>query len=170
MEGPSIACITREGSTIYVSTRMIDFSNFIKEKVEDLLCEEIPLDVSSHIMIKVKSFYEHHEYKDIKPVKKPIKTSNFTTIASEWDNNFFKTLTEEDMSELILAASYLQCDALLDYCSAFMASQFKDLTFDELRRKYDITDDLTPEIEEQMKKEYGFIFRDLSSDQQVPPQ
>ena len=82
------------------------------------------------------------------------------------------------------AASYLQCDALLDYCSAFMASQFKgmreiqreeiftlvDLTFDELRRKYDITDDLTPEIEEQMKKDYGFIFRDLSSDQPVPPQ
>lgn len=32
--GPSIACITREGQTIYVSTRMIDFSNFIKEKVE----------------------------------------------------------------------------------------------------------------------------------------
>ena len=74
----------------------------------DLLCEEIPLDVSSHIMLKVKAFYEHHEYKDIKPVKKPIKTSNFTTIASEWDNNFFKTLTEEEMSELILVCGYVK--------------------------------------------------------------
>jgi len=79
---------------------------FTKNFLLDLLCEEIPLDVTSHIMLKVKAFYEHHEYKDIKPVKKPIKTSNFTTIASEWDNGFFKNLTEEEMSDLILVLNF----------------------------------------------------------------
>jgi len=44
------------------------------------------------------------------------------------------------------------------------------LTFEELKRKYDITDDLTPDIEEQMKKDYSFIFRDLSAETSAPPQ
>jgi len=90
-------------ATLSKKKSKVKFTSLLyKDFTVDLLCEEIPLDVTSHTMLKVKAFYEHHEYKDIKPVKKPIKTSNFTTIASEWDNNFFKALTEEEMSELIL--------------------------------------------------------------------
>jgi hypothetical protein len=68
----------------------------------DLAFEEIPVDVPIATLQKVKDFYEHHEYRDIKSVRKPIKSSNFTTLASEWDNTFFKTLSEEDMSDLLL--------------------------------------------------------------------
>ena len=116
-QDPSMALISREGYQFYISTRIIDFSNFIKDKIEGkpLLCllfirildlefEEIPVDVPSAILERVKEFHEHHEYKDIKSVKKPIKTSNFTTIASEWDHNFFKLLSEEEMSELLLVS------------------------------------------------------------------
>lgn len=64
--------------------------------------EEIPVDLTSFSLQKVKEFYEHHEYRDLKSVRKPIRTSNFTTIASEWDNMFFKSLSEEEMSDLLL--------------------------------------------------------------------
>jgi len=53
-------------------------------------------------MGKIKEFFEHHEYKDIKPIRKPIKTSNYTTITSEWDNNFFTSMDEDQISDLVM--------------------------------------------------------------------
>jgi hypothetical protein len=38
------------------------------------------------------------------------------------------------------------------------------LTIDDLKKKYNITEDLTPELEEQIKKEYAPIFKDLIPD------
>ena len=95
-------------------------------------------------MGKIKEFFEHHEYKDIKPIRKPIKTSNYTTITSEWDNNFFTSMDEDQISDLVMVnktfiksinsyfskgAGYLQCDILFDYCLALIASQFKGTKF-----------------------------------------
>jgi hypothetical protein len=53
-------------------------------------------------MSKIKEFLEHHEYKEIKPVKKPIKSSNFAATTSEWDNNFFTSLNEDQIADLVM--------------------------------------------------------------------
>ena len=41
-----------------------------------------------------------------------------------------------------------------------------DLTLEEVKKKYDITDELTPDLEENLKKDYAFIFRDLAPENQ----
>ena len=38
------------------------------------------------------------------------------------------------------------------------------MTLDEVKKKYDIAEDLTPDVEEALKKEYSFIFRDLAQE------
>lgn len=75
--------------------------NFI-DISEENLDEDIPVDISVFSMSKVKEFFEHHEYKDINPIRKPIKTSNYATITSEWDNNFFSSLNEDQISDLVM--------------------------------------------------------------------
>ena len=83
---------------ILIFLRDIDIS-------EDSLDDEIPVDISTFSMNKIKEFFEHHEYKDIKPIRKPIKTSNYITITSEWDNNFFTSLDEDQISDLVMVCS-----------------------------------------------------------------
>ena len=69
--------------------------------------EDIPVDISIFSMSKIKEFLEHHEYNtDIKSIKKPIKTSNFATITSEWDNQFFTSLDEDQISDLVMVREY----------------------------------------------------------------
>jgi hypothetical protein len=60
------------------------------------------VDVSSFCIKKIKEFFEHHDYRDIKNVKKPIKISNFATLATEWDNNFLKSLDEDQLADLLM--------------------------------------------------------------------
>jgi len=36
-----------------------------------------------------------------------------------------------------------------------------DITYDDLKKKYNITEDLTEELEEKIKKEHSYIFRGL---------
>jgi len=161
MEDSTLNLITREGTKFPISQKILEFSNFLKTTVEDGNDEDIPVDISTYSMGKIKEFFEHHEYKEIKPIRKPIKTSNYTTITSEWDNNFFTNMDEDQISDLVMGAGYLQCDILFDYCLAFIASQFKDITPDDIKRKYNVTEEITEELEEKIKAEHPYIFRDL---------
>ncbi len=79
---------------------------------------------------------------------------------------------------IIQGTAYLQCDSLFDYCLAFIACQFKgktdsltfdepdlDITHEDLKQKYNITEELTEELEETIKNEHSYIFRGLVPDE-----
>lgn len=90
----------------FISKNLISLPVCLLESFVDLSIDaeeedEIPVCVNYQTLAKIKEFFEHHEYKDIKSVKKPIKTSNYSTIASDWDGNFFKSMSEEDLAELL---------------------------------------------------------------------
>lgn len=74
---------------IQLDPRIKDKSEFIRKTYEDNSTEPIPLQLKKGVLDKVISYLEHYAYGDIKPLEKPVKTSDFGSITDEWTNNFF---------------------------------------------------------------------------------
>ncbi len=85
---------------------------------DESLDEEIPVDITTYSMKKIQEFFDHHEYKELKPIKKPVRTNNFASITSEWDNTFFSNLTEDQISDLVMVSCFqrVKYDNNLGYC------------------------------------------------------
>ena len=65
---------------------------------------EIPLDITSDIFQRILDFFQHFNYdlSKVKPIQKPIQTSNFAYVTDEWCAAFFKSLTEDQLGEIIM--------------------------------------------------------------------
>ncbi|GMT17941.1 hypothetical protein PFISCL1PPCAC_9238, partial [Pristionchus fissidentatus] len=70
----------------------------------------------------------------------------------EWDKAFFDG-PQSMLFELILAANYLDIKQLLDNGCKTVANMIKGKTPVEIRQTFNITNDFTPEEEEQIRKE-----------------
>lgn len=71
---------------------------------------------------------------------------------SEWDAEFVN-LDLDALFEVILAANYLDIKCLLDLACAKVASMIKGRTPEEIRRRFNILNDFTPEDEAQVREE-----------------
>merc|ERR1712048_1119795 len=87
-----------------------------------------------------------------KEIEKPLKSQNMRDVCSEWDANFIE-VDQETLFELILAANYMDVKALLDLTCAKVASMIKGKTPEEIRTKFNIQNDFTPEEEEAVRAE-----------------
>ena len=67
--------------------------------------------------------------------------------------NFIGGLHQEVLFELILAANYLDIQPLLSLTCATIASQIKGKAPEEIRRIFNIVNDLTPEEEAAVMEE-----------------
>merc|ERR1711975_84014 len=123
----------------------------MSETVKSMLCidsEEdlpeapeaaIPLPaVEGNILQSVLKFCQYHyDYKEKK----------------EWDAEFVK-VDDDTLFSLILAANYLDLKSLLDLTCKTVADYIKQCkTPQEIRRRFNIKNDFTPEEEEEVRKE-----------------
>merc|ERR1719498_1361510 len=108
----------------------------VKNMIEDTGTEApIPLpNVSSKILAKVIEYCKYHDD------------------AKAWDTEFVK-VDQGTLFELILAANYLNIKSLLDLTCLTVANMIKGKTPEEIRKTFDITNDFTPEEEEEVRKE-----------------
>merc|ERR1712023_235015 len=74
-----------------------------------------------------------------------------------WDTEFVK-VDQGTLFELILAANYLNIKSLLDLTCLTVANMIKGKTPEEIRKTFDITNDFTPEEEEEVRKENQWAF------------
>jgi S-phase kinase-associated protein 1 len=70
--------------------------------------------------------------------------------------NFFK-MSDEELYHLTNAANYLNYEKLIDDCCTIYAKQAEGKTASEIRKMWNITNDLTPEEEEEIRRENAFI-------------
>ncbi|KAJ4458322.1 putative WSKP1 protein [Paratrimastix pyriformis] len=75
-----------------------------------------------------------------------------------WDENFVK-VDKETLFNLIMAANYLDVKSLLDLTCATVANMLKNKTPEEIRREFNIKNDLTPEEEEEIKRESAWLYQ-----------
>jgi S-phase kinase-associated protein 1 len=69
-----------------------------------------------------------------------------------WDKNFIK-VDDETLFNLILASNYLEIKPLLDLTCKAVADEIKGKTPEEIRLRFNIKNDFTPEEEEEVKRE-----------------
>lgn len=69
-----------------------------------------------------------------------------------WDKEFVK-VDDETLFNLILAANYLDIKSLLDLTCKTVADEIKGKTPEQIRVRFNIKNDFTPEEEEEVKRE-----------------
>ncbi|RXK41985.1 E3 ubiquitin ligase complex SCF subunit sconC [Tremella mesenterica] len=151
-----ILIVTSDDETFTVKVEVIQRSAMIKAMLEDLGEQEgqvIPLpNVSSSVLTKVLEYCEHHKNEPL-----PVADANDvddarrrTSEIGDWDAN---QVDQEMLFEIILAANYLDIKPLLDVGCKTVANMIKGKTPEEIRKLFNITNDFTPEEEEQIRKE-----------------
>lgn len=72
------------------------------------------------------------------------------------DKKFLESLDIPALIDLTSAANYLSMDPLLDTCCKAVAKEMSGLSVEELRIKFNIQNDFTPEEEAKLKAEFGW--------------
>jgi len=124
-----------------VACRSVTVKNMVEDTGSDT---PVPLPmVDSKILIKVIEYCKYHHTSEAS-VPEDEKTN--------WDKDFVK-VDDETLFNLILAANYLDIKSLLDLTCKTVADEIKGKTPEEIRLRFNIKNDFTPEEEEEVKRE-----------------
>jgi len=113
---------------------------------EDSLNDPIPLaNITGAILRKVIQWCQHHK-------EDSGEEAGLTEQVGSWDKEFLN-VDQGTLFEIILAANYLDVRGLLDVACKTVAKMIEGKEPDEVRHTFNIENDLTPEEEEQIRKE-----------------
>ena len=139
-----------QGESIEVDIDVIKKSTILKNMIEDTGKDgeiKIP-NIEVPILKKVIEYCEHYKNSEPKEIEKPLRSKNLLEHgATEWDVKYIETNNMEELTDLIVAASFLDIESLLDLGSAYVASQIKGKSVQEIRDMFGIENDFTPEEE-----------------------
>ncbi|KAL2164354.1 hypothetical protein VTH06DRAFT_3570 [Thermothelomyces fergusii] len=153
-----VTLASNDGSHIEVDRVVAERSMLIKNLIEDLGDEAIanspiPIpNVNDAVLRKVVEWCEHHRNDAIQSPDDENDNRKKTTDIDEWDQKFMQ-VDQEMLFEIILAANYLDIKALLDVGCKTVANMIKGKSPEEIRKTFNITNDFTPEEEEQIRRE-----------------
>lgn len=100
--------------------------------------------VDSRTLAKVIEFLKYHQ--------KAEDADTSEDDRKQWDRDYVK-VDDETLFNLILASNYLDIKALLDLTCKAVADEIKGKTPEEIRTRFNIVNDFTPEEEEEVKRE-----------------
>lgn len=106
-------------------------------------------NVNSSILRKILEWAAH---KKDNTVAIEVKTEKSTDDIDPWDADFLK-VDQATLFELILAANYLDVKGLLDVTSKTVAKMMKGKTPEEIRKTFNIKNDVSAAEVEQVRKE-----------------
>ncbi|KAK8113655.1 E3 ubiquitin ligase complex SCF subunit scon-3 [Apiospora kogelbergensis] len=148
---------SNDNHTIDVEKAVAERSLLIKNMLEDLgdaaVSETIPIpNVTESVLRKVIEWCEHHRGDPPATNEDESDTRKRTTEIEEWDQKFMQ-VDQEMLFEIILASNYLDIKPLLDVGCKTVANMIKGKSPEEIRKTFNITNDFTPEEEEQIRRE-----------------
>ncbi|EHL00027.1 Skp1 dimerization [Glarea lozoyensis ATCC 20868] len=158
-EGPAqtIVLQSNDNVAITVERKVAERSMLIKNMLEDLAGSEldsaIPIpNVNESVLKKVIEWCEHHKNDPQTAADDDSDSRKKTTDIEEWDQKFMQ-VDQEMLFEIILASNYLDIKPLLDVGCKTVANMIKGKSPEEIRKTFNITNDFTPEEEEQIRRE-----------------
>lgn len=152
-----ITLISNDGAVITVDSQVAMKSVLIKNMIEDLgdaVAEsDVPIpNVNESVLRKVIEWCEHHKHDPAPATDDDSDSRKRTTDIEEWDQKFMQ-VDQEMLFEIILASNYLDIKPLLDVGCKTVANMIKGKSPEEIRKTFNITNDFTPEEEEQIRRE-----------------
>ncbi|KAI8063202.1 E3 ubiquitin ligase complex SCF subunit sconC [Gongronella butleri] len=147
----SVRLLSSDTEEFTVAKDVAERSMLIKNMLEDVGESDSPIplpNVTAKILRKVIEWCEHH-------IGDPVTTDESerrNTDIDEWDQKFME-VDQETLFDIILAANYLDIKPLLDVGCKTVANMIKGKTAEEIRKIFNIVNDLTPEEEAQIRKE-----------------
>ena len=176
MSAGKLTLQSSDGADITVDKEVAERSILIKNMVGDLgeeaTSDAIPIPNASHlhfgsmftyqanlllqvneaVLKKVLEWCEHHRADPPQANEDDSDSRKKTTDIDEWDQKFMQ-VDQEMLFEIILAANYLDIKALLDVGCKTVANMIKGKSPEEIRKTFNITNDFTPEEEDQIRRE-----------------
>ena len=148
-ENKMITLVSSDGERFEVTLEAAKMSQTINHMIEDDCVENgVPLpNVPSGILSKVIEYCNKHvagageEQEDLK----------------SFDEKFIK-VDQATLFDIILAANYLDIKGLLDLSCQTVADMIKGRTVEEIRAKFNIKNDFTPEEEAEIRRENQWAF------------
>lgn len=149
---------------LVVPKNIIGMSGFFWELCNDLHlysdCDEgdtddVPVQVSLPIFKLIVEFCEHYLNEPLEKIPKPLN-DDLSNIVSKW----YSTFVDKDQQiifDLITSSNFLDIKPLLNLSCAKIASMIKGKTPEEIRKTFNIVDDLTNEEKDAIKKENNWI-------------
>jgi S-phase kinase-associated protein 1 len=151
--------MSNDSATIEVDRAVADRSLLIKHMLEDVgdsdisQSNPIPIpNVNEAVLRKVIEWSEHHRNDPAQSQDDESDARKKTTDIEEWDQKFMQ-VDQEMLFEIILASNYLDIKPLLDVGCKTVANMIKGKSPEEIRKTFNITNDFTPEEEEQIRRE-----------------
>ncbi|GJJ72196.1 S-phase kinase-associated protein 1 [Entomortierella parvispora] len=148
-----ILLTSSEGTEFLIDRDIADKSMLLKLMLEDIgeVGQAIPLpNVSGPILTKVIEYCAHHrDDPDFQNANDDVAAE-----IGEWDLEYCK-VDQGTLLELIWAANYLDIKPLLDLTCKTVANMIKAKSPEEIRKTFNITNDFTPEEEDQVRRENG---------------
>lgn len=150
MSAAELKFISEGGDTVLFPAEIQNYSQFIKDMIEDTGEEgEIELNtIKTETLEKIKVWLIHRMELS-QPVDKEYDLP-------EWEENFLKP-DQAELLEIVLAADYLRIQELVDITCKKVAGMIKGKSPAEVRDILKIEKDLTEVEEEQIRKENEWI-------------
>lgn len=164
-----MSVLTSDQETFTVSRKLLQCSQTLTElsKEVDLDKDVVPLpQITGKVLKRVVAWWNLHANDPEPPttVKREgpagVPLPDITAepkVISTVDQEFFKSLSHEDIFELILATNFLHIEELLDLCCATVANLTLGKTPTEIYKMFDVKEELTPEEEEEIRKENPWL-------------
>lgn len=137
---------SRQEEVFEVEAKAAFRSITIKNMIDDTgfqIHVPVPM-VDSQTLAKVIEYLNFHQKAEERETPAEDQTG--------WDVNYVK-VDDETLFNLILAANYLDIKSLLDLTCKTVADEIKGKTPEEIRTRFNIKNDFTPEEEEEVKRE-----------------
>jgi S-phase kinase-associated protein 1 len=153
-----VTLASNDGVTMTVDRNVAEKSMLIKNLIMDLGEETVqntpvPLpNVNEQVLRKVIEWCEYHRNDPFTNPDDDADMRKKTTEIDEWDQKFMQ-VDQEMLFEIILASNYLDIKPLLDVGCKTVANMIKGKSPEEIRKTFNITNDFTPEEEEQIRRE-----------------
>jgi len=150
-----VMLVSKDGARFEVERDVAELSITIKNALNDTgeTDEPIPLPtVTSTILTKVIEYARHHKDDPAPPPEDEQQKTRPSDDIDEWDAEFVK-VDQVTLYELIMAANFLDMTNLLDLLCKVVANMMKNKTVEEIREKFGIVNDFTPEEEEEVRRE-----------------
>ncbi|KAI2637560.1 E3 ubiquitin ligase complex SCF subunit scon-3 [Xylaria nigripes] len=154
---PMITLQSNDNHLLQVEKSVAERSLLIKNMLEDLgdgaIGQTVPIpNVTEPVLRKVIEWCEHHRHDPPCTNEDESDNRKKTTDIDEWDQKFMQ-VDQEMLFEIILASNYLDIKPLLDVGCKTVANMIKGKSPEEIRKTFNITNDFTPEEEEQIRRE-----------------